>query len=173
MWRRKTTVSAGGQKQQPVEEEFIKRKVKRSKVCLCKGRASGKPSCNPQPQRVRAGAMPTQLLPHQPSPQLGYPGTWEPSCPLSVGLQRGFTNPDVFTTPQHHHLLLSLRHLGSNGPWSKWVVFQSPRPHRGHTALLLVASQLSILSGTQASKFPAKQLEQTSKGFTVSNLSIS
>lgn len=40
----------------------------------------------------------------------------------------------------------------------------SPAPH---------APQLSTPSGTQTSKFPAKELEPTSKGFAASNLSIS
>lgn len=69
--RRKTTESAGGQKQQLGEEEFIKRKGKGSKACLCKGRASGKPSCDLQPQGVGAGATATLLPPHHPSPLLG------------------------------------------------------------------------------------------------------
>lgn len=177
VWRRKTIVSAGGQKQQPGEEEFIKKKLKRRKVCLCKGRASGKPSCNPQPHRVGAGAMPTQLLAHPAISSAGlswHLGTLLPPLSGLPGLQqRGFTKLDVFTCPQHHHLLLGLGHSGSSGPWSKWAVFQSPRHHRGHTPLLLMAPQLSIPSGMQTSKFPAKQLERTSKGFTVSNLSIS
>lgn len=55
---RKTTESARVQKQQLGKEEFIKRNSKGSKACLCKGRASSKPSCDPRPQSIRGGAMP-------------------------------------------------------------------------------------------------------------------
>lgn len=102
-WRRKTTESARGQKQQPGEEEFIKRKGKGSKAYLCKGRASGKPSCDLQPQRVRAGAMPTQPSPLQPSPQLSCPserhsGTLLPPPSRARGLrQRVLTKLNAFT----------------------------------------------------------------------------
>lgn len=48
-----------------------------------------------------------------------------------------------------------------------------PKTLRGGTPLVLVAPRLSIPSGMQASEFPAKELEPTSKGFTASNLSIS
>lgn len=177
-WRRKTTESARGQKQQPGEEEFIKRKGKGSKACLCKGRASGKPSCNPQPQRVGAGAMPTQPPPCWLSPQLSCPskrylGTLVHPPSGAAGLwHRSFTKLDAFN-PQQHHLLLLLGHLGSSGPWGQASVFLEPKTLRGGTPLVLVAPRLSIPSGMQASEFPAKELEPTSKGFTASNLSIS
>lgn len=121
-WRRKTTESARGQKQQPGEEEFIKRKGKGSKACLYKGRASSKPSCDPQPRRVRAGALPTQPPPRWLSPRPGCPserhlGTLLPHPSKARGLrQRVLTKLDAFTPPRQHHFLLPLGCSGSSAP---------------------------------------------------------
>ena len=177
-WRRKTTESDGGQKQQPGEEEFIKRKGKGSKACLCKGRASGKPSCDPQLQRVGAGAMPTRPPSCRPSPRLGCPGerrsgTLLPRPSGAGGLrQSGFAKLDAFTPPAAS-FVAAFGALGQQRPLGRVGGFSEPEAPRGGTPLLLVAPWLSIPSGTQASEFPAKELEPTSKGFTVSNLSIS
>lgn len=51
--------------------------------------------------------------------------------------------------------------------------FSEAHSPRVNAAPLFAAPWLSFPSGTQASKFPAKELELTSKGFAVNNLSIS
>lgn len=180
--RRKTTESDRGQKQQPGEEEFIKKKGKGSKACLCKGRASSKPSCDLQPQRVAAGAMPTRLPPHRLSPQPGCPserhlGTLlSPPVPSQQGQgapAAGLRQAGHFHTPPAALFIAVFGVLGQQRPPGWASGFLEPEAPQGGTPLLLVVPRLSIPSGTQASEFPAKDLELTSKGFTVSNLSIS
>lgn len=102
VWRRKTTVSAGVQNQQPGEEEFIKRKVKRSKVCLCKGRAS---RSHPATRSHRgSGLEPCSPSCSHTSHLLSWAvlALWDPPAPLSgpAGLQqKNFTKLDVFIPP--------------------------------------------------------------------------
>lgn len=74
--------------------------------------------------------------------------------------QQGILKLATFT-PQQLSFLMTLER------------FSEAHSPRVNAAPLFAAPWLSFPSGTQASKFPAKELELTSKGFAVNNLSIS
>lgn len=98
--------------------------------------------------------------PRWPSPRPGHPGEPQPGTLLLW--QGGFLKRDPFT-PSAASVVALFGVGGFLEPVAPWV----------STAPLLAAPQLSTPSGTQASEFPAKELEPTSKGFAASNLSIS
>lgn len=113
--------------------------------------------------------MPTQPPLHQPSPQLNCPskrhlGTTLPPHSQASGLwQRGLTKLDSFTTIT----ITTTTHPSGSSIccclWDTWATaapgvsrcfFRAQDPLS--TSVLLMAPRLSIPSGTQASKFPAR-----------------